>query len=386
MFIKPLASGKFRYYLKFYDDKKEIWKQVSCTMNTRSREAKREAEKRLSKKIDNYFENEYSLILDSNKIKVKYVYEEWQSYRKQELRSSTWVVENEYMRKFLNEFGNMNLKNINSQSLQKFLISLNWTHKSKKTLKSRINIFFRYCKNMGYLEENPVSSVILPRYTQTIEEYEKKQKKFLSKEEMSLFLKSMNKACLDVRQKRMILLFEFLFLTGLRIGEALALRWENVNLEENIIHIKYNLDYHSVRAKEKKLSLPKTADSIRKIFINERCIEILVWYQTENQLNNFDSEFIFLNSKGNLHALNSLTVFLKRQATIAKIPNKNPRDFSTHLFRHSHISLLAEMGLPVKTIMQRVGHKDEKTTLQIYTHVTQSMNEDTLEKLNEIKL
>ncbi|GAA3259483.1 integrase-like protein [Lactococcus lactis subsp. lactis] len=132
MFIKPLASGKFRYYLKFYDDKKEIWKQVSCTMNTRSREAKREAEKRLSKKIDNYFENEYSLILDSNKIKVKYVYEEWQSYRKQELRSSTWVVENEYMRKFLNEFGNMNLKNINSQSLQKFLISLNWTHKSKK--------------------------------------------------------------------------------------------------------------------------------------------------------------------------------------------------------------------------------------------------------------
>ena len=44
------------------------------------------------------------------------------------------------------------------------------------------------------------------------------------------------------------------------------------------------------------------------------------------------------------------------------------------------------MGLPVKTIMQRVGHKDEKTTLQIYTHVTQSMNEDTLEKLNEIKL
>ncbi|MFK5277822.1 tyrosine-type recombinase/integrase, partial [Lactococcus lactis] len=45
---------------------------------------------------------------------------------------------------------------------------------------------------------------------------------------------SMNKACLDVRQKRMILLFEFLFLTGLRIGEALALRWENVNLAANI--------------------------------------------------------------------------------------------------------------------------------------------------------
>ena len=44
------------------------------------------------------------------------------------------------------------------------------------------------------------------------------------------------------------------------------------------------------------------------------------------------------------------------------------------------------MGLPVKTIMQRVGHKNEKTTLQIYTHVTQSMEEAILEKLNEIML
>lgn len=386
MFIKPLASGKFRYYLKFYDDKKELWKQVSCTMNTRSREAKREAENRLSKKIDGYFEKEYSQLSDLKRVKVKSVYEEWIKFRKQELRSSTLVVEKEYMKRFLNEFGEFSLQSLDTQTLQKFLISLNWTHKSKRTLKSRMNIFFKYCNNMGYIRENPISLVILPRYTQTLEDYEKKQKKFLSKEEMSMLLSSMNKNCLDIRQKRIILLFEFLFLTGLRIGEALALRWENIDLDKNILHVKYNLDYHTVKAKEGRLSLPKTVDSIRKLFINDRCIEILLWYKKENEASNFQADFIFLNCKGNLHALNSLTVFLKRQAVKAKIPDKNPEDFSTHLFRHSHISLLAEMGLPVKTIMQRVGHKNEKTTLQIYTHVTQSMEEAILEKLNEITL
>ena len=386
MFIKPLASGKFRYYLKFYDDKKELWKQVSCTMNTRSREAKREAENRLSKKIDVYFEKEYSQLSDLKRVKVKSVYEEWIKFRKQELRSSTLVVEKEYMKRFLNEFGEFSLQSLDTQTLQRFLISLNWTHKSKRTLKSRMNIFFKYCNNMGYIRENPISLVILPRYTQTLEDYEKKQKKFLSKEEMSILLSSMNKNCLDIRQKRIILLFEFLFLTGLRIGEALALRWENIDLDKNILHVKYNLDYHTVKAKEGRLSLPKTVDSIRKLFINDRCIEILLWYKKENEASNFQADFIFLNCKGNLHALNSLTVFLKRQAVKAKIPDKNPEDFSTHLFRHSHISLLAEMGLPVKTIMQRVGHKNEKTTLQIYTHVTQSMEEAILEKLNEITL
>lgn len=153
MFIKPLASGKFRYYLKFYDDKKELWKQVSCTMNTRSREAKREAENRLSKKIDGYFEKEYSQLSDLKRVKVKSVYEEWIKFRKQELRSSTLVVEKEYMKRFLNEFGEFSLQSLDTQTLQRFLISLNWTHKSKRTLKSRMNIFLSTATIWGILKK-----------------------------------------------------------------------------------------------------------------------------------------------------------------------------------------------------------------------------------------
>ncbi len=54
------------------------------------------------------------------------------------------------------------------------------------------------------------------------------------------------------------------------------------------------------------------------------------------------------------------------------------------MFRHSHISLLTELGIPVKAIMSRVGHINEKTTIQIYTHVTKNMELDISEKMESI--
>ncbi|MDS2643701.1 site-specific integrase, partial [Streptococcus pneumoniae] len=51
----------------------------------------------------------------------------------------------------------------------------------------------------------------------------------------------------------------------------------------------------------------------------------------------------------------------------------------------SHISLLAELGIPLTAIMDRVGHSDSKTTLEIYSHVTQKMVSDISSKLDKIK-
>ena len=58
------------------------------------------------------------------------------------------------------------------------------------------------------------------------------------------------------------------------------------------------------------------------------------------------------------------------------------KHLTTHIFRHTHISMLAELGVPFKTIMQRVGHNDSSTTLSIYTHVTKSMYDDVIIRSN----
>lgn len=52
-----------------------------------------------------------------------------------------------------------------------------------------------------------------------------------------------------------------------------------------------------------------------------------------------------------------------------------------HIFRHTHISMLAEAEVDLATVMKRVGHDDEKTTLKIYTHVTEKMKKNANEKI-----
>ncbi len=53
-----------------------------------------------------------------------------------------------------------------------------------------------------------------------------------------------------------------------------------------------------------------------------------------------------------------------------------------HTFRYTHISYLAEKGVPLKAIMNRVGHKNSKTTLEIYNQVTEQMNSYLINALN----
>ena len=53
-----------------------------------------------------------------------------------------------------------------------------------------------------------------------------------------------------------------------------------------------------------------------------------------------------------------------------------PKPVSTHTFRHTHISILAEFNVPLKAIMERVGHNEPRTTLAIYTHVTDEMKQE----------
>ncbi len=57
---------------------------------------------------------------------------------------------------------------------------------------------------------------------------------------------------------------------------------------------------------------------------------------------------------------------------------------TTHTLRHTHISTLAQLGINLKAIRDRVGHSDYKTTLEIYNHVTDQMAKDMMNKLEKV--
>ena len=72
-------------------------------------------------------------------------------------------------------------------------------------------------------------------------------------------------------------------------------------------------------------------------------------------------------------------------ANLGKKRIKN-KQLSSHIFRHTHVSILAQLGIPLKAVMERVGHSDEETTTKIYTDVTKKQKIDIPERLNNINM
>ena len=385
LFFKKLANGKYRYYEKFYDESEEKWKQASVTLTSKTRQAQGHAKLLLDKKIKT------KLLENSEKfqqkqvnldITLKEVYEEYQLFRKQELKDSSFYVYKGILNNLFKEILDKKFNEVSSSYFQNKIMSSNSSISYKRSQKGYANLFFKYAMKIGYTNFNLIDGVQLPRDKKTIELIEKKRCKFLSRDEFHKFKESFGKSRCQIRMNYLI---EFMYLTGLRIGEALALMWENVDLEKKMIDIRHTIDYSSASLKDFKITAPKTSNSYRKISINSRCIEIINEMKILNEDFNLNAKkFIFLNSQGRLINHNLLNIYIKKIGVLSGLKGKNPRDFSSHMFRHSHISLLTELGIPVKAIMSRVGHINEKTTIQIYTHVTKNMELDISEKMESI--
>ncbi|BAK58889.1 MULTISPECIES: tyrosine-type recombinase/integrase [Lactococcus] len=375
MFYKKLASGKYRYFEKYFDENQGKWRQVTVTMYSKSRASQSEAKNRLNKKI----EKSLSKSEKKNVLSVQEIYTEWRQLRNEEIKASTRNVEENAFKKFIRKFGNNNISEITSQKIQHFLLNSGLSGATRSLRKSYYKLFFEYAVGMGYIETNPISQVILPRSRATLEEIQRKQNKFLTTEEMKIVLNYISKYDIHDRKR---LLFEFLFLTGLRIGEALALRWQNVDVENKLLDIHHTLNCHGYVPNDRQLLSPKTIYSYRTISINDRCVEILKYFHKTMS----DDEFLFLSNRGKIFNTNHLTYVFKKMCRECLGEETENRKYNLHMLRHSHITLLVEMNVPIKLIMERVGHSDEKMILQVYSHVTKNMKENLDEKLNNLSV
>ena len=382
LFFKKLANGKYRYYEKFYDESEEKWKQASVTLTSKTRQAQGQAKRELENKIEKKL-NECKFRSQKNKQHTfNEVLEEYLLFRKQELKDSSFYVYRGILKNLFKEILDKKFNEVSSSYFQNKIMSSNSSISYKRSQKGYANLFFKYAMKIGYTDFNLIDGVQLPRDKKTIELIEKKRCKFLSRDEFHKFKENFGKSRCQIRMNYLI---EFMYLTGLRVGEALALMWENVDLEKKMIDIRHTIDYSSASLKDFKITAPKTSNSYRKISINSRCIEIINEMKILNEDFNLNAKkFIFLNSQGRLINHNLLNIYIKKIGVLSGLKGKNPRDFSSHMFRHSHISLLTELGIPVKAIMSRVGHINEKTTIQIYTHVTKNMELDISEKMESI--
>ena len=224
-----------------------------------------------------------------------------------------------------------------------------------------------------------VNRVEIKAPPKTLEAVESEREKFLSRDELQQVLALLRKESPLVAD-----VCELQSRTGLRFGELAALRDQDYQKDE--IYVNGTLQWGSGNGKAPIRGTPKNVYSIRHVSLDKRSMEILDYYMLRNKRrrawyhtahDKAGETWIFTTREGGPLDISFVNHILKRI--------QFPKKLTTHIFRHTHISLLAEQGVPLKAIMQRVGHNDPTTTMAIYTHVTEDMSDAAVKALNALK-
>jgi intTn5276 protein len=379
MFYKELDNGKYRYYEKFYDKRDKKWKQVTVTLKSRSRVSQAEAKRRLATKIDKILMTPTKEELKQQKYEAttfSQLLAEWKTIRASEIKSSSFRSEMKCLQFFADAVGDLKLSEYTTQQIQSYLMSLNVENSTRKNRKIYLNGIFGYAEKVGYITKSPVKNVVIPKQKADYEKLKKAKEHFISREELGKVLSYCENHNKD---RRYTLAMEFIFLTGLRFAEFIGVRYQDIDFENCLLKIDHTIDYVAHKYDERVLQTTKTVGSVRTIILSERCIEIVLYFREHCR----DEEFVFVTEQGNIMRQPLLYKFIKNSCDTVLGEGKA---YNIHMLRHSHISLLAELGLPIKAIMERVGHRDESITLQVYSHVTENIQDEVRTKLNQIHL
>lgn len=236
---------------------------------------------------------------------------------------------------------------------------------------SILNRIMKYAVLLDIINTNPLDKVIKPKSKEV-----KKKDNCYTKDELNKFLSVAKK---DSSQVFYILSHTIAY-TGMRIGEALALKWSDINFTDKTISINHTL----VTVDGKKvLQTPKTKASKRIISVDQYTLKLLKEWQLEQKKAFFKlgkpylhgDNFIFTNSFGELYFSNEIRKIMSRL-----IKRNGLKQISPHGLRHTHASLLFESGIQPKEISDRLGHTNIKTTLDLYTHINDNQRSSAVDK------
>ena len=198
-------------------------------------------------------------------------------------------------------------------------------------------------------------------------------------------------------------LFTVLLGTGCRIGEALGLRWEDLDFENRIISINHSLVYYPT-AKERKSVMrivkPKTEAGIRTIPMLDVVYDAFQMELEEQEETGFNTDeidgmtgFVFKNRYGGVPNYNTVNQAIKRiinshnadEIILAKREKREPviiPNFSCHHFRHTFATRLCEVENNLKVIQSIMGHRNIETTMDVYAEATDRKKKESMDNLS----
>lgn len=156
-----------------------------------------------------------------------------------------------------------------------------------------------------------------------------------------------------------------LYMTGLRLGEAQALRWSAIDFGSGTLTVSCSMYYRN--AHDWKITPPKTKAGKRVIALDSLTLGYLSrWYDVQQR--NICSDFV-LSRDGSPLSKHVIGRVIERHAPMAGVHR-----IRVHSLRHSHAALLIRLGENALAIRDRLGHEDVKTTLGTYGHLYADAN------------
>jgi integrase len=298
---------------------------------------------------------------------------DWLDNHKHHLRDTTLVQYDLKIKNWIIPIlGKMKVQDIKPIHVEKFSKKLLETLKPDTAHKafSIAKMIMKHAVELELINRNPFDKVSIKKKKRKVDTW--------TFEELNHFLKTVKE-----HDEFYYSIFSLTAYTGLRKGEVLGIKRSNVDLKNNKIKITQSI----AETKEKGVYISelKTPSSYRDIPIDPFITSILKEQIKKNKGMRVkfgpeykDYDLVFCHPDGELFRPTSLNRPFRKFIELAKVPY-----IRFHDMRHTHATLLLELGVNPKSVADRLGHSNVKTTLDVYSHPSMNIQSEAAELFSE---